>query len=112
MRLAATPPELSIGCNLSEGNRGGPEGPWGGRKGRAGPDHGGRGAVFRTRDGDMAMTDNGRLSWLVAAHIALGVVAGVLAPVPLRTSYGLDKILSVPLFASALSQALLLALWA
>lgn len=57
------------------------------------------------------MTGNRRLSWLVAAHIALGIVAGVLAPIKLRNSYGLENLLIVPLFASALCQALLLSLW-
>lgn len=57
------------------------------------------------------MTGSRRLPWLVAAHIALGVVAGVLAPVKLRNSLGLEHILIVPLFASAMCQALLMALW-
>ena len=65
------------------------------------------------------MPGNRRLWWLVAAHLALGVTAGVLAPVEVRSSWlrrmfppaGLDLILIVPLFAVALSQALLIALW-
>jgi hypothetical protein len=52
-----------------------------------------------------------RLAWLVVAHLAAGVVAGALAPVELRTPLGLDRILVVPLFAVALGQAVLLALW-
>ena len=60
-----------------------------------------------------------RLWWLVAAHLALGVTASFLAPVVVHPSWlrcmlppaGMDHILIVPLFALALCQALLIALW-
>ena len=66
------------------------------------------------------MPGDNRLRNLAVAQIALGVVAGVLAPVKLPDPsgwlsilppFGLDHILIVPLFALALCQALLIALW-
>src|SRR5947209_3874882 len=54
-----------------------------------------------------------RRIWILAvAHLALGVVTGVLAPVQLLTPFGLVHILIVPFVASALCQSLLLSLWA
>ena len=52
-----------------------------------------------------------RLQILAAAHLALGVVTRVLAPVRLPTAGELDHILVVPYIASVLCQALLLSLW-
>jgi hypothetical protein len=57
------------------------------------------------------MTGDRRLLGLAAGQLALGIVAGVLAPVELRNPLGLVHLPIVPLFASALCQALLLALW-
>jgi hypothetical protein len=53
-----------------------------------------------------------RLRILAVAHLALGVVTGVLAPVELSTPFGLGHILVVPFVASALCQGFLLATWA
>jgi len=66
------------------------------------------------------MSDERRLRNLAAAQVALGVIAGVLAPLelpPLGLQHilpplGLQHILIVPLAASAPSQAVLLAVWA
>jgi hypothetical protein len=63
-------------------------------------------------DGITLMPGDRRLQSLVVAHLALGVVTSVLAHVELPTPYGLTQIPMVPLFASALCQALLLSLWA
>lgn len=52
-----------------------------------------------------------RLRWLVAAHLGLGIVARLLAPIEVRTPFGLEHILLVPFFASTLAQAFLLAVW-
>ncbi len=57
------------------------------------------------------MPGNRRLQILALAHVALGVVTSVLAPVDLRTVFGLDHILIVPFCASALCQSLLLSFW-
>ena len=57
------------------------------------------------------MPGDSRLQILAVAHVALGVVTSVLAPVELRTPFGLEHIPIVPFFASALCQALLLSLW-
>jgi hypothetical protein len=68
----------------------------------------------------MAMPGEKRLRNLALAQIALGVVAGVTAPIelpdllglaPMIPPFGLGRILIVPLFASAMTQALLLAVW-
>ena len=57
------------------------------------------------------MPGDRRLQILAVAHVALGVVTSVLAPVELRTPFGLGHIPMVPFFALALCQALLLSLW-
>jgi len=79
-----------------------------------------RGAVVRPHGGVTVMTGNRRLVRLAVAHLTFGVVAGLLAAIELPDPFGLAHILPpvglrhilvVPLFASALCQALLLALW-
>ncbi len=52
-----------------------------------------------------------RLQILAVAHLALGVLTGVLAPVELRTLFEFKHILIVPFFASAFCQSFLLSLW-
>src|SRR4051812_16293496 len=59
----------------------------------------------------MVMTGDRRLLGLALTHSAFGVVAGVLAPVEIRFTFGLVHLPIVPLLALALCQALLLALW-
>lgn len=48
---------------------------------------------------------------LAIAQFAIGVVASALAPIELDSPLGLGRILVVPLFASALGQAVLIAVW-
>ena len=57
------------------------------------------------------MPGDRRLQILAVAHLALGVVAGVLAPVELRTLFEFKHILIVPFFASAFCQSFLLCFW-
>jgi len=66
------------------------------------------------------MTRDRRLLSLAVAHLTFGIVAGLLAQIELSDPFGLAyilppfglrKILIVPLVATALCQALLLALW-
>jgi hypothetical protein len=57
------------------------------------------------------MTGDRRLLVLAVGHFTLGVIARLLAPLELPSPFGLEHILVVPLFASALCQAFLLALW-
>ncbi len=57
------------------------------------------------------MPDHKRLQILAVAHLALGLLTAVLAPVELRTLFTFKHILSVPFFASALCQSFLLSLW-
>jgi hypothetical protein len=66
------------------------------------------------------MPSKQRLRNLAVAQITLGVVAGVVAPVKLPDRlglahilppFGLERILIVPLFALAMGQAVLIALW-
>ena len=57
------------------------------------------------------MPGDRRLQILAVAHLALGVLTGVLAPVELRTLFEFKHILIVPLFASAFCQSFLLSLW-
>jgi hypothetical protein len=52
-----------------------------------------------------------RLGILAAAHVALGLVTGVLAAVELRTPMEFKHILIVPYLASAFCQSFLLSLW-
>ena len=56
------------------------------------------------------MTADRRLLKLAVGNLILGVVAALLAPIRVST-FGLDHILLVPLFASILCQAVLLSLW-
>jgi hypothetical protein len=57
------------------------------------------------------MTGDRRLVRLALANLGLGVVAALLAPIRVSGTFGLDHILVVPLCASVLCQAVLLALW-
>jgi hypothetical protein len=57
------------------------------------------------------MPGDRRLQILAVGHLALGVVTSVLAHVELRAPSGLRHLPEVPLFASALCQALLLSFW-
>jgi hypothetical protein len=57
------------------------------------------------------MPGDRKLQILVVAHVVLGVVTRLLAPVELRTPFGLEHILIVPFLASALCQAFLLSFW-
>lgn len=59
----------------------------------------------------MTMPDNKKLWNLAVAQFVLGVVAAALAPIKLDSSLGLVHLLVVPLFASVLGQAVLLAVW-
>jgi hypothetical protein len=59
----------------------------------------------------MTMPSDHQIRNLAVTQLALGLVAAVLAPVELDSPLGLSAILIVPLFASALGQAVLLALW-
>ena len=67
------------------------------------------------------MRGDRRLLLLALGHLLLGVVTGLLAGVelvdpfglvPVLPPFGLKHVLVVPLFASALCQAFLLAMWA
>jgi hypothetical protein len=57
------------------------------------------------------MPGNRRVQALAVSHLVLGVGTAVLAPIKLSTPFGLDHILTVPIVASALCQAFLIALW-
>jgi hypothetical protein len=57
------------------------------------------------------MPSDRRLQILAVAHLALGVLTGVRAPVELRTLFAFKYILIVPFFASAFCQSFLLSLW-
>jgi hypothetical protein len=57
------------------------------------------------------MPGDRRLKILAAAHLVLGVVTGILAPVDVPMRFGLGRILVVPFVASALCQAFLISLW-
>src|SRR5215471_18343677 len=66
------------------------------------------------------MAGNRRITRLVVAHLAFGLVSGVLAPfevqipfgsAPFAFQYRAEHILVVPLCALGLCQAFLLALW-
>ena len=57
------------------------------------------------------MPGDRRLQILAVAHLALGVVTGVLEPVELRTLFEFKHILIVPFFASSFCQSFLLCLW-
>jgi hypothetical protein len=68
----------------------------------------------------MVMPGEQRLRNLAVAQIVIGVVAGVLAPIKLPDPlglarilppFGLERILIAPLFALAMGQAVLIALW-
>jgi hypothetical protein len=52
-----------------------------------------------------------RLLGLAARHIVLGIIARLLAPIELPNVFGLVRLPVVPLVASALCQAFLLAVW-
>jgi hypothetical protein len=56
-------------------------------------------------------TEDKRLRTLAGAHVVIGLLAGIFALVKLPLPMRLDTILIVPLIASSLSQAFLLALW-
>jgi hypothetical protein len=58
------------------------------------------------------MTGDRKLVRLALANLGLGIAAALLAPISVPGTFGLDHILVVPLFASVLCQAVLLALWA
>jgi hypothetical protein len=53
-----------------------------------------------------------RLALLVTGHLILWLLSAVLAPVKVRTPFGLQHILIVPLFAATFSQVSLLGIWA
>ena len=57
------------------------------------------------------MHSDRRIWSLAVAHLAFGIVTGVLAPVEIFTPSGLVHVLIVPFVASALCQSLLLSLW-
>jgi hypothetical protein len=57
------------------------------------------------------MTGDRKLVKLALANLGLGIVAALLAPIRVSGTFRLDFILVVPLFASVLCQAVLLALW-
>jgi hypothetical protein len=57
------------------------------------------------------MSDDDKLSTLAGAHVAIGLLAAILVPVGRPILGRLDDILIVPLIASSLSLAFLLALW-
>jgi hypothetical protein len=57
------------------------------------------------------MTGDRKLVKLALANLGLGIVAALLAPIRVSGMFGLDHILVVPLFASILCQAVLLAVW-
>ncbi|AGA28217.1 hypothetical protein [Singulisphaera acidiphila] len=52
-----------------------------------------------------------RLQNLAVAQVILGGIAVTLAPIELNSPLGLGRLLIVPLFASALGQAVLLSIW-
>ncbi len=52
-----------------------------------------------------------RLRSLAIAHVAIGLGAGVVAPIEVDAPLGLIHILIVPLVASAACQSVLLAVW-
>jgi hypothetical protein len=58
------------------------------------------------------MRGDRRLVWLVMAHLVLGLVSGMLAPIEIRTPFGLPHIPIVPLFALTFCQVILLVFWA
>jgi hypothetical protein len=58
------------------------------------------------------MRGDRRLRWLAMAHVSLGLIAGISAPVGIRTPYGLQHLPIVPLFALTFCQVVLLASWA
>ncbi len=57
------------------------------------------------------MPGDRRLQILAVAHLALGLITGVLARVELRTLFEFKYILTVPFVASAFCQSFLLSLW-
>ena len=67
-------------------------------------------AGAHSHGGVTTMTGDRRLLKLAVGNLILGVVAALLAPIRVST-FGLDHILLVPLFASILCQAVLLSLW-
>ncbi len=78
---------------------------------RVGGSTGRRDPAARSHHEIRAMPSDRRIRSLAVTQLALGLVAAVLAPVELDSTLGLSHILIVPLFASALGQAVLLALW-
>jgi hypothetical protein len=58
------------------------------------------------------MSGDRRLRWLATAHATLGLLAGISAPVEVRTPFGLPHLPIVPLFALTFAQVALLASWA
>jgi hypothetical protein len=69
------------------------------------------GMAFESDVGNSVMSVNRRLLSLEASHLVLGVIAALLAPIELLNFFGLVHLLVVPLVASALCQAFLLAVW-
>jgi hypothetical protein len=87
---------------------------------RAGESDDRGGPAVRSYDEIQAMPDDQRLRKLAVAQVALGLVAGALAPIrlpdPLGLArllppFGVQRILIVPLFSLAMGQAVLIALW-
>jgi hypothetical protein len=58
------------------------------------------------------MRDDRRLRSLAMAHVSLGLIAEISAPIEIRTPFGLPHLPIVPLFALTFSQVVLLASWA
>jgi hypothetical protein len=71
-----------------------------------------RGSAVRLHGGITFMQGERRLQALAVAHLALGVVTGILAPVELSAAFELRHILIVPFIASALCQGFMISLWA